>query len=87
MEIEQDQHNTGNVSVAVKAICLITQSEEGRGAYGLRCDTDERVYFPMGVAEALDLEEFEEVEAILIANDRPEPPWRAIRARRPEANA
>lgn len=73
--------------MAAKALCIVTNSEEGRGAYGIRCDTDEQVYFPMSVAEALELEEFEEVEAILIANDRPEPMWKAIRARRPETNA
>ena len=31
----------------------------------------------------MELEEFEEVEAVLIANDRTTTPWRAIRARRP----
>jgi hypothetical protein len=68
--------------MAAKATCLITQSEEGKGAYGVRCDTDESVYFPVSVADALGLEEFEEVEAILIANDRPDPVWKAIRGRR-----
>jgi hypothetical protein len=68
--------------MAAKATCLITQSEEGKGAYGVRCDTDESVCFPVNVTEALGLEEFEEIEAILIANDRPDPVWKAIRARR-----
>ena len=86
MEFDQDQHNTGNVSVAAKAMCIITQSDEGKGAYGVRCDNDEAVYFPVSVADALELEEFEEVEAILIANGRPDPPWKAIRARRAEEN-
>jgi hypothetical protein len=31
---------------------------------------------------ALELEEFDEVEAILIQNGRAEPPWKALRARR-----
>ena len=84
MAAERAQHNTGNVFMATKAMCIITQSDEGKGAYGVRCDTDESVYFPVSVADALELEEFEEVEAILIANGRPEPAWKAIRARRPE---
>lgn len=73
--------------MAAKADCIVTQSDEGRGAYGIRCDTDESVYFPMSITEALELEEFEEVEVILIANDRPEPVWKAIRARRLETSA
>ncbi|WP_109809315.1 hypothetical protein [Sphingosinithalassobacter portus] len=68
--------------MAVKAECIITSSEEGRGAYGIRADNDENVYFPMSIAEALELEEFDDVEAIMIRNDRADPAWRAIRARR-----
>ena len=69
--------------MAVKAMCIITSSEEKKGAYGVRVDTDENVYIPVGVAEALGLEEFEEVEAILVANDHPSIYWKAIRVRRP----
>ncbi|MCX7285640.1 MAG: hypothetical protein NTX28_16645 [Novosphingobium sp.] len=69
--------------MAVKAMCIVTRSEEGRGAYAVRMDNDENVYFPLSVTEALELEEFDEVEAILVRNDRPEPAWRAIRARLP----
>ena len=72
--------------MAVVAKCIITNSEEGRGAFAIRADTDENVYFPMGITEALGLEEFEEVEAILIKNDRPDPAWKAIRARRTGAD-
>ena len=32
--------------MATKAMCIITQSDEGKGAYGVRCDTDESVYPP-----------------------------------------
>jgi hypothetical protein len=67
--------------MAAKATCIVTQSNEGKGAYGIRIDTDESVYFPFSVSEALQLEEFEEVEAILLKNDRAEPAWKAIRAR------
>ena len=68
--------------MAVKAMCIITQSTEGKGAYGIRADNDESAYFPLSVAEVLGLEEFEEIEAIMIKNDRPEPAWKVIRARR-----
>ena len=68
--------------MAVKAKCIVTTSYADTGAYGIRCDNDEKVYFPFGISEALELEEFEELEAILIKNDRDDPPWKAIRARR-----
>lgn len=64
------------------ALCLITSSEEGRGAYGIRSDTDQNVYFPVSIADALEIEEFDRIEAIMISNDRADPPWRAIKARR-----
>jgi len=68
--------------MAIKSICIITSSVEGKGAYGITADTDENVYFPLGVTEALRLEEFETVEAIVVKNDRPDPVWKEIRARR-----
>ena len=68
--------------MAIKARCFVTSSEEGSGAYGILATTDENVYFPMSVTEAMCLEEFDEVEAIMIRNDRAEPAWRAIRVRR-----
>ncbi|WP_231468444.1 hypothetical protein [Novosphingobium sp. CECT 9465] len=73
------------LNMAVKAMCIVVRSEEGRGAIGVRVDNDENVYFPLSVTEALELEEFEEVEAIMVRNDRTEPAWRAIRARLPGA--
>lgn len=71
--------------MAAKALCIITTSNENQGAYGIRCDSDESVYFPISVAEAISIEEFAEVEAVLVKNDRPEPVWKAIRARYPLA--
>ena len=68
--------------MAAVAQVIIANSEEGRGAFGIRCDNDQNVYFPMGITEHLELEEFETVEAIMVGNDRPDTPWRAIRARR-----
>lgn len=73
------------MTMAAKAMCIIITSYADTGAYGVRIDNDDRVYFPFSVAEALELEEFDEVEAILIQNDRADPPWKALRARRPEA--
>lgn len=72
--------------MAIKAKCIVTNSEEGRGAYAIRVDNDESLYIPQRIAEALEIEEFDELEAILVRNDRDEPPWRAIRVR-PAAEA
>ena len=70
--------------MVVKVNCFITVSEEGKGAYGVRVDNAEKVYFPHGMSEYLKLEEFEEVEALLDANDHQQIPWRALRVRRLE---
>jgi len=71
--------------MAVIAKCIVTSSQEGRGARAVRVDNDQNVYFPESVADALDLADFDEVEAILVPNDRPDTPWLAIRARIPKA--
>ena len=68
--------------MAEKAACIVLSSIEGKGAFGIRVDTDSSVYFPLGVAEALELEDFDDVEAILVRNERSEPVWKAIRCRR-----
>jgi len=73
--------------MAEKAMCIITSSVESKGAYGIRADNDQNVYFPVSIAEGAELEEFEEVEAILLKNDRPEPAWKAIKVRRPHEDA
>lgn len=70
--------------MATIATCIVTSSEEGKGAFGVRTDTDEGVYFPVSMSEAVELEEFEQVEAVLVRNDREGTPWRAIRVRRPD---
>lgn len=67
--------------MAIKAKCIVTNSEEGRGAYAVRMDNDETLYIPQRIAEALELEEFDDVEAILVKNERDEPKWMAIRVR------
>ncbi len=72
--------------MAAVADCIITNSVEGKGAYAIRTDNDENVYIPVSVAEKLDLEEFETVKVIMIKNDRMDPPWRAIRVRREDAD-
>lgn len=68
--------------MAVKAKCFVTTSLDGRGAYAVRADNDENVYIPVAVAEALELEEFEEILVLMVPNDRSDPPWRAIRVKR-----
>jgi len=35
----------------------------------------------MSIAESLDLEDFAELEVIVVRNDRADPPWKAIRGR------
>lgn len=72
--------------MAKKSICFITSSDEGQGAYGITSDTEENLYIPMGISERMSLEEFETIEAILVKNDRPEPPLKAIRVRRLEGS-
>ena len=68
--------------MAKKTNIIITSSEEGRAAYGITTDDDKSVYIPQGIADALGLDEFEEVECIVISNDRENIPYKAIRARR-----
>jgi len=69
--------------MAVKVNIFITTSNEGSGAYGIRADNDEQVYVPHSIAEKLELEEFDEIETILVTNPgRPTPPWMATKARR-----
>lgn len=68
--------------MAQKITCFVTNSEEGRGAFAVRADNDETVYVPQKIAEALQLEEFDELLAIVVKNERPETPWMAIRVRR-----
>jgi hypothetical protein len=68
--------------VAKKANCIVTYSIEGKGAYAITVESDESVYIPVGVTEAAELEEFDELEAILVKNDRAEPAWKAIKVRR-----
>jgi hypothetical protein len=67
--------------MAIRCKCLITTSNEGSGAYAVRSDNDENVYIPVSIADALQLEEFEEIEVIVVKNDRNDPPWKAIRGR------
>lgn len=59
------------------ADCIITNSEEGRGAYGLRIDNEQSVYFPVNMTDTLQLVEFDQVKAVLRTNDRPVPIWKA----------
>lgn len=69
--------------MASKVNCLVTNSEEGRGAFAVRTDNDEIIYIPHSIAERLELEEFDEVVAIIVKNpQRIDPPWMAIRAKR-----
>lgn len=66
--------------MAIISECIVTKSEEDRGAMAVRVDNDENVYIPRSVADALELEEFDTIKAILVTNDRMDPPWKAIKA-------
>ena len=68
--------------MAKKTKVIITSSEAGRAAYGITTDDDKSVYVPPGIADALELDEFDEIEAIVINNDRENIPYKVIRARR-----
>ena len=68
--------------MAKLAEAIVTKSEAERGAYAVTKDTNETVYIPVKVADAAGLDVFDEVKLIIVPNDRPEPPWRAITAMR-----
>ena len=38
------------MTMATKATCIITTSYADTGAYGIRIDNDDKVYFPFSVA-------------------------------------
>ena len=61
---------------------IVTKSEKDKGAYAVIKETDETVYIPVKVADAAELDVFDEVKLIIIKNDRLETPWRAITAMR-----
>lgn len=68
--------------MAQVADCIITQSEEDKGAYGVRVDTDEFVYFPFKLSKAAELVEFDRVKAVLVPNENDRTPWRAVHVKR-----
>lgn len=70
--------------MALKATVIVTNSVEGRGAYAIRADNDERVYIPHSMTDKTELEEFDEVLAILVTNPKPTEgvPWMAIKVKR-----
>ena len=80
---KQIQHLYQMETVMAKVVeAITTKSEAERGAYAVIKETDETVYIPVKVAEAAELDVFDEVKLIVIRNDRPEPPWRAVTAMR-----
>lgn len=62
------------------ADAIVTTSIEG-GAWGVRKDNSEEIYFPKSVRESADLHEFDEVKVILVYNNYPNPKWKAIKAK------
>ena len=69
--------------MARKTNILITSSVEEKGAYGVTTDTNEKVYVSAGAADKLAIAEFDELEAIVVPNERSaEIPLYALRVRR-----
>jgi bifunctional DNA-binding transcriptional regulator/antitoxin component of YhaV-PrlF toxin-antitoxin module len=70
--------------MAAKVICFVTESLDEGPAFAVRADNDQQVYIPRSIAEELELEEFDEIEAIVARNTvQPEKtPWYALKARR-----
>ena len=67
--------------MAQKAICFVTNAPEEKGAFAVRQDNDETVYIPRSVADKIDVQEMDTLEAVMVKNDHDGAPWLAIRAR------
>lgn len=70
--------------MAQKSIVYITSINTKGEAFGIREDNDEDVFFKSSIVEALELEELDEVEAVMIASKSDNinsTAWFAIRAR------
>jgi len=70
--------------VAQKVVCYVIESLDNGPAFAVRQDNDQQVYIPKAQAEELNLVEFDEVEAIIVANTiQPDKtPWFALKTRR-----
>lgn len=70
--------------MAQKVVCYVIESLDNGPAFAVRQDNDQQVYIPKAQAEELNLVEFDEVEAIIVANTiQPDKtPWFAIKVRR-----
>ncbi|EPX87369.1 hypothetical protein ruthe_00768 [Rubellimicrobium thermophilum DSM 16684] len=70
--------------MAQKVVCYVIESLDNGPAFAVRQDNDQQVYIPKAQAEELNLVEFDEVEAIIVANTiQPDKtPWFAIKTRR-----
>ena len=68
--------------MAAKVKCIVVDSKEDSGAFAIRADNEQSVYIPHKISDTLEIEEFDELECIVVANDRPNIPWRAIKVRR-----
>jgi hypothetical protein len=68
--------------MAIKRTCIVTNIIENGAGFAIREDNDEDCYIPAGLVKQLELEEMDEIVAI-IAKNRSQPdqtPWFVIRA-------
>lgn len=54
--------------MAIRATCYVTGSLAGGPAFAMRSDTHETVFIPSKTAERLELQETDEIVAILVPN-------------------
>lgn len=70
--------------MAIKTTCYVTAIIETGAAFAVRADNDEGVYISAATANALELEDMDEIEAVLVRNKSEKgegTPWFARRAR------
>lgn len=72
--------------MAVKASCFVTTCNNEGPAFAVRADNDEAVYIPAAIADALELSELDEIEAVMVRSEKGSTAWRVVRARITEAS-
>lgn len=57
---------------------VVTDYTRSSGARAVRTENDDGIYIPTAQAESLSLRPFDLIECVVVANDHPTLPWRAI---------
>lgn len=76
--------------MAVKAKAIVTRVLDHGTAFALRKDTDESVYINQKIAEAMEIEEFDDIEVVMVraTSKTAKAPWTCVRAKYdPEGSA